>query len=259
MAQAIADAYTRELHEQLEYLATWPPDDTIAIGDVGLLDGHRFVPQGTLVELGIVVGETRAVRQGDAIYTSKEAASIDVKFGGAAAGELVGLAAADAGLVVKLNRAGAVVLAMRDRQVLRVVDQIALGRRLLRAWGEDIWQPDWCAVVEVVQTAATTAVISSGSAGRLELRAAASVQPAGIESLADASLGLTRVHEHHVGWQSISRAGATPLLRALRLKKPFWTRTPEVFLEGIEPLEEMDTFLDPDEPESLFELLGPGS
>jgi hypothetical protein len=254
--QNLASAYTEEIRDELSYLGTWLPDDQMQLGDMGVLVGQRFVRSSTLTaELGLDVGGTRELAQGDLKYHSRDAVTVSFKAQGVAPDPGLGLAQADAGVVVRFSRANAVLLEMRGRRVVSVEDQLTLGRGILRAWADGKWDPEWCVVVEAVSGDATTVLVAAEADACFELRASGQISAVDV-SLVEAGAGFQRVGSQKVGIDVVGKAEATPLLKALRLKKHFWTRDPKVVEAGLEALPPGDPFGQSDVDEAPFDLLG---
>jgi hypothetical protein len=253
MARDIAEQYTSELREELQHLAIWLPGDRVSLGDVGVMDGDRFIRQSTLAEtVGLGLGGTRNAPWGGFSYRSEGAVSVSVGALAGAKDPVAAVGKAGGRVKVTFDREHAVLLEMRGGRRVAVEDQLHLQTQLTRAWERDAWKPEWCVVTEVVESAETTVLVSTQSKASIDLETDVALDPGGLASLADAKLGLRRSVSDGIGIEMLAEPGATPLFKALRLKKGFWGRSPKVVLEGLEPVS-------PDEDaaeEQLFDLLG---
>jgi hypothetical protein len=255
MAAGMAEMYTTEVREELAHLAAWLPNERVSVGDVGEMDRHRFIGVSTLAAaVDIEVGQSRESRRGDLRYRSADVVSVSPTAGGEVA--QIPDAALGAAIEVSFKRANAILLELRGCRVIRVDDQLQLQERILDRWRDGAWNPKWSVVVEVVAPAATTVLISNGANSSLALSARATLGPSEPFSLADASLGLQTVRNDGVGVELVAKGGATPLLKALRLKKRFWQKEPKVVLEGLDPTLAEDPFGEGERKESMFDLLG---
>jgi hypothetical protein len=253
----LAAHYTTSVRKHLRTLAAWPPDRIVRIGDVGTLDGDRFQHWTTLRAIGIAPGPTRDVEQPGFEHLTI-AGDVRVQFEAGAGSDAVlqVLGSARGGAAVSFSKEGAILLDMGPRRTTFVEDLHGLKRRVVASWEQGRWEPEWCVVVEVTVTDATTVMISNAKDASLHLTAAAEIAPGPALSLANTSLGLTADNNSGVDYSMIAEEGATPLFKALRLKERFWTATPKVSLEGVATAAGEDPFVDPDTREPIFELLG---
>jgi hypothetical protein len=220
------------------------------------MDHDRFVRQSDLgKEFSLTVGETQVIPEGDFSYQSE--GGVDVKVGAGAKGADPGSTLIKAGtdVTVTFLRQNAILLDLVDCTAHRIEDQLTLGRQILDLWREGKWKPEMCTVVELVEAKSTTAIISSGSSGGVSLRTSADATVAGTISLADAHLGLQLVSSKNIGSKWIATPNATPLIRALRLKRSLWSRDPKVVVEGLDAFDERES-LGEEDHDSHFDLLG---
>jgi hypothetical protein len=252
----LAAHYTTSVRKHLRTLAAWPPDRIVRIGDVGTLDRDRFQHWTTLRAIGIPAGGVREIEQpGFEHLTIAGDVTVEFDTGAGSDAALEVVASARGSAEVSFLKEGAILLDMGPRRTTFVEDLQALKRRIVARWEQNRWEPEWCVVVEVTVTDATTVAISNVEGASLHLTAAAEIAPGPALSLANASLGLMADSNSGVDYSMIAEEGATPLFRALRLKERFWTATPKVSLEGVATAAADDSFVDPETRKPLFELL----
>lgn len=220
------------------------------------MDGNRFIYQATLKQrLDVDLGGLRTVPTKGINYRSAGAVAVSAAGSGKAADPNGAIAKAGADLAVAFSKENAVLLDLHDCSSTSVEDQLGLQDRLLEAWVEGDWRPEWCVVTEVVEAASATALICSKSGASLGLKASAEVEIAESISLAGLGLELEAVHEDGIGLAVLTESGATPLVKGLRLKKRFWSKDPKIVIEGLDRVEGEEPF-DRDLREPAFDLLG---
>jgi hypothetical protein len=252
----LAKRYTTEIKEHLSQLGTWRPNERLSLGALGVMDGDRFIRQSDMgKEFSLTLGETQATLEGDFSYQSEGGVAVEVGVGakGADPGSTVIKAGTD--ITITFLRQNAILLDLVDCTAHRIEDQLTLCRQILELWGEGRWKPEMCTVVELVEAKSTTAIISSGSGGGVSLRTTADATVTGTISLADAHLGLQLVTSKNIGSKWVATPSATPLIRALRLKKSLWGRDPKVVIEGLDAVDGKEP-LGEEEHVSYFDLLG---
>jgi hypothetical protein len=252
----LAAKYTTEIREHMTHLGTWLPNERLALGALGFMKGDRFVRQSNLKkEFGLAIGETEAFPQGNFSHYSQGGVKIELGVG--AKGSDPGSTVIKAGTEIDVSflKQNAILLDLVECTGYRIADQLTLARQILELWEERRWKPEMCTIVELVEAKSTTAIISDGSAGGVKLRATAQASVTDALSLADARLGLQTVSSENIGLQWLSTPDATPLMRALRLKKSLWKRDPKVVIEGLDAIAS-DEPLAEGEYVSYFDLLG---
>lgn len=205
--------YQHEMHENLGFFATWLPNDSIEIGDVGILEGGRFRRMTSLQELGITanVGEGRA--KSDVQYSSTQGTKIETS----TAGQAVGLAKAE--ISVEFSRQGAFLFQASRLQPRELVNRAEVSAKILEAYHRRAWDKAWF-LVEAVHAAdrATIIVAEDDSAG---LVLSAEVQQAIPSiSLVDPKLSLQVKSTRGKVMYILAQKGLHPLYSCLRVKDP---------------------------------------
>jgi hypothetical protein len=250
--QPLWKLYTRQLHEQLRYRGTWLPNASIAIGTVGVLRQGIFEALTSLEELGISYAR-REVRPPDGTfnYRSSTGVTVAMKARGATNGMFSAVTDADAGALVTIDQAGGLLLELRGVTVEQVANKHELCESLLDSLFSPIdvarWQQSWVVITEVVHADTATVIVASEGGSRLELKANASIAPAG---LVDADARFTVAGEQGVAVQLVAAENLSPLYNGLRLKKRFFRLYSEFSPAG--------ESIDPD-PERVFEELDPSN
>jgi hypothetical protein len=252
----LAEHYTREIRDQMDQLGTWRPNERLSLGSLGTMHGDRFVRQSDLKsEFDLKIGASRSINEGDLSYHSEGGVNVNVGAGGHGTDPGSGLIKAGTEIEVTFAKENAVLLDLVDCTSYRIEDQLTLGRQILKLWEEKRWKPEMCAVVELMKAKSTTALLASGSKAGVTLKTTVEAAVAGVFSLADVSLGLQVVSSNGIGLSLVAAPEATPLIRALRLKKVWWERDPKVVVEGLEEIEKEEP-LAPEDHISYFDLLG---
>lgn len=252
----LPERYTREIRDQMDQLGTWRPNERLSLGSLGIMDGDRFVRRSDLKsEFGLTLGRSRAIDEGNLSYHSEGGVNVDVGVGAHGTDPGSTLIKAGTEIEVTFVKENAILLDLVDCTNHRIEDQLTLGRQILELWKEKRWKPEMCTVVELVEAKSTTALLSGGSKAGVSLKVTADAAVAGTVSLADARLGLRVMSSKGIGLSLVAAPAATPLIRALRIKKDWWERDPEIVVEGLEAIEKEEP-LAVDDHVSYFELLG---
>ncbi|MGO9779233.1 MAG: hypothetical protein ACLPQY_05585 [Streptosporangiaceae bacterium] len=205
------DAYIAEIKKRSKYRATWLPTTTVTPGDIGRLDGQRFVVETSLAALGI----SFTVVAGDA-EADYEFSSSTVRVQAQAAARLTVAAAPAMTLRAEFRDAGGFLFAAYDCASHRIQRIDVLKEDVLRLYGDGRWDRDWLIATEVV-TAESLITLISASAGafaEIDSRAALTAGPVAITSLRDAlRLGTYSGLDYRV----VARRRVTPMFIAHRL------------------------------------------
>jgi hypothetical protein len=252
----LAERYTREIRDQMDQLGTWRPNERLSLGSLGIMDGDRFVRQSDLKsEFGLTPGASRAIQEGNLSYHSEGGVNVDVGVGAHATNPGSTLIKAGTEIEVAFVKENAILLDLVNCTSRRIEDQLTLRRQILELWKERRWKPEMCAVVELVEATSMTALLSGGSKAGVSLKTTAEAAVTGTISLADAHLGLQVVSSKGIGLSLVAAPEATPLIRALRLKKHWWERDAKMAVEGLEAIEKEEPLAVKDHV-SYFDLLG---
>ena len=127
------------------------------------------------------------------------------------------LAQVHAGVRVEFSRQHAVYFEADGATHRRISDQILLKHNIAGLYQSSLWEKNWYVVVEVIETAACTVLISGSRTAMIELEAAATVGSDSF-SLAAVDAGLSIRAQREMATQIIATPGATPLLRIARFR-----------------------------------------
>jgi hypothetical protein len=230
----IHEQYTQEVLEQLNYVATWLPTVRLAPGDVCDMRGHELRVVSRLDEFDVAFAlEDRPV-QSDFEYASAGAVSVQFKVGGEPPPIGSALKVEEAGISMAFARSEAVVLRMADCSGKRIQSLHQVGAQVLELHEKGRWPEGYVVVTEIVESGASTIIISNGSDAGMDLVAKGSVGqgPLTLVSL-DANLQVKR--ESKIGAKFISMPGLTPLVRVSGIQRRFLR--PDRFRSGQEPQE----------------------
>ncbi len=196
--------YTEVLHRNLRrFHATWLPGERVQVGDVGYLDGHRFVPRGNLANFGVPLpvpksaGREPSIRfvSASGLTTSTnvaaEGAKLEIRFTDEAA--------------VFFNASGC---------SHHTVDALALQQQLLELVRAGLWAADYVVVTHVVSVATLTVAFAGSKDGAVTLRSAAA--PLDLE---DVNLALEIDRQSNCALVLPAIKNCTPLLAVSQLRR----------------------------------------
>ncbi|THA36632.1 hypothetical protein E6R18_01160 [Streptomyces sp. A1277] len=240
---SIPELYTREMHTKCEYLACWLPSTRMAVGDVGLLSGHRFRKLTTLAELGIPFTRNEDSPFTDLDYSSAECVAVEpgVRLGSTADDALCNLS-------VTFTRDGAT-LFQASGCVQESMGNIPALESALRTRHENRdWRLEYVVVTEVVRTGPTAILVAERRGAQLDLQVSTSAltSPLPIAS-ATAKCAITR--RQGIAADVLAPDGATPLFNAVQLRKRPLRAYDLVFRSDDDELSEAGDWDAPDEPD----------
>jgi len=211
--------YAKEIHDEYGYLAAWLPTANIQVGDVGTIKDGIFEKKGNLKDVGIKFSSTTDPQTGEYEYASTNAVSIEFKAGGNApvAG---GAGAAEASIGVSFTRADAVLFQASDCRTQTISELPRITEEILAKYRRTKWPEDWVVVTDVVSSAATTVLISSGSNAHVDLAVKGNLG-AGKASLANADGKLEITKSSAIGTKIVGAKGSTPLFKASGIETYF--------------------------------------
>lgn len=201
------EGYTREIHDELGYLAAWPPGAQIALGDVGVVGGRRFRRLTSLSELGIGFTTSAKAAIGDIEYATKGLVEVSSR----TEGELLTTSATLVSITFAAS--GATFFQAGDCGTELIVNLPTLGRALARA---PEWQRRYVVITEVVHSGPIAVLVSSEHGAKAELQADSTI---GSSLLASVKAGLGFVAQKGFAAHLTKENGATPLFQAMRLRR----------------------------------------
>jgi hypothetical protein len=215
-------AYVAELYRSLAYLATWLPTSELQLGDIVGASDAGLTRIGHVREHNLSfrphTGPTHAAYE----YTSSGAVSITLKL----AGQLMAgttLGDTEAGIVVKFNRADAIVFEASCCSCTTIADVGDFGRAVEKRYVARDWDPGWLVVTELVKAKGATIIISGSQSAQIDLKASGVIQQGGIR-LSDIDAKFEAKHTVDIGFKIIAASGLTPLYRASGIKRSWLGR-----------------------------------
>lgn len=212
------EQYTTEVHEQLNYVATWLPTVKVALGDVCTMYDHQLQVVSSLADFKIPFATENAPVDTDIEYSSEGAVSIRLKASGDPPPLGSALTVQEAGITLAFNRANAVVMRMSACKASRIKGLHEVGQQILSLKNE--WPKGYVVISQVVKAGTTTIIISKGSDAVIDLVAKAGIG-AGALTLASLDAGLQIKNESKIGAKFIAQPGLTPLAYASGVKRRF--------------------------------------
>jgi hypothetical protein len=206
--------YLQTIYNRFSLLGTWMPNSTVALGDVGVLEGGLFKHLTSLKSLGIPFKVRPGASAVDFALTSESGVEMQTKSGAELSPSAAPLAA-DIGLSIQFSREGGFVFQAVDCFVDEVDDKVRMGRAIVELYRVGKWEKQWGVVDTLVRTGAATIVVSNSSKATLELSANVPIQAS---CLARANSGLTVKSQSGDIVRFITQQGLTPLFRLSRVK-----------------------------------------
>ncbi len=207
----LAHLYTKSTHDHLKPLfANWEPGRPIKMGDYGIMSDYSFCHLGNIADLGITF-KVRADHSPDQKSFSSEG-STNIQLN--AKGE----AYAKATLEIGFAKKGAVFFNAAECRHSMIEDKPALGRRVMELHQSKTWEQAWAVVTDVVESKATTIVVSGADTSSILLEASADI--ASID-LSNASVSLSLRSERNLGFKTVAEKGLVPLIGLCKIQRPF--------------------------------------
>ena len=230
--------YLNEINKRFQYRATWEPNKTLAVGDVGILEKGIFSLRSTLAQENIPQTVRTDESEGSMKYTSEGAVDITAKLAGQASAPQSGLAQGDAGITVQFKKQDAVVFQINGSRTHQLQNTGEIEREVLKRFRENNWPKDWVIITELVEAKEATILISNSKDSVIELKANADVRATNDLDVADAQLNLSVIAKKGISTEIVAKEGITPLYRASGIKKPVFgdpsLGTKELFGEVLE-------------------------
>lgn len=199
------------MYDKFGYLACWLPNTSVALGDVGTLDGRRFAGLTTLDQLGISFSTGQPSVVGDLEYTTAGAVDVALR-GGVGAGEQ------PAALSITFTGGGATYFHAENCVVTGITDLPSLERQLINLAE---WRPDYVVVTELLRTGPAVIMVSNDKGAAVEAQLSADALSTPVMS---ASGHLAVIAKSGLAARVTVSDGATPLFRAMRLRHPIMGR-----------------------------------
>jgi hypothetical protein len=212
--------YLEQLHQRLGYFATWLPNDLIAIGDIGVLEGGRFRKVASLDELGIKCGVSEAGQPATFNYSSTNYTHVEAG-GGAEVAEL-----ARAEIKFTFTRRGAYALQATNARNLQMANRVVVAEAILDRLLSQKWELQWLVIEALYEADAATVIVSQEDKGELVLSAEMEL-PVGTLPLADPKLGLRVESTSGTVLALLAEQGLKPAYACMRVQRS-WTGSTSV-------------------------------
>ena len=209
---SISSHYTREILDELNFVATWLPSTTLVPGDVCQMNDGMLRRIGALDDFNVSFETEPGSTESTIEYKSAGAVSVTAKAAGSAALKGSGLGEPEAGLHISFAKENAILLMLTDCASSRIANVHSVGQQVLTQHAAGLWPDDYVVVTEAVACGASTILVSSSTEASIDLSFSAAVETAGF-SLATANAGLQSKTERNIGFRAVSAPGLTPLLR----------------------------------------------
>lgn len=216
----ISEQYTQELFENLNYHATWFPNNILKLGDIGYFNDNYFEQVFTLDNVGIPYEVSKDKAPADYEYTSKSGVSITTKVARTAPALGSNLTKAEAGICIDFNAANAIVFQAGDCEIITIKNKNKLAEDILTLKRNGKWVADYVVITTIVKSKSVTVIVSNESGGKVELTAHASIK-AGTAEVATLKTSNKLKYASKVGVQVIAATNLTPLYKASGIKRGF--------------------------------------
>jgi hypothetical protein len=216
---AIHDQYTREIADELGYLATWFPSVHLAPGDVCTLHGREVRRVGDLTEYDVVFEVEERPVETDIEYRSTSGVDVTVKLKGQPPPTGSALALDETGVAVTFARSSGVLMRLEGCTGRRIRSPRDVGDQVLALHRGATWDRSLCVVVETVQSGSSTIVISNAAGATLDLVTGAHVGVQGL-TVASAEADFQVKRESDIGARFVAAPGLTPLARVSAVRRP---------------------------------------
>ncbi|MFO0614716.1 MAG: hypothetical protein U0414_19170 [Polyangiaceae bacterium] len=224
------EQYTDDINDRFGgYFAAWTPGAPVALGDYGFLEDNAFRRVGNLASLGIAFKRMEDP-SAETIGPFKSSASTQVSFKAAGTAVPPGsvFTQAEAGLSIEFSEEHSTVFVAEDCRQPQIEDLVALEDVLRDRYDKDKWDRHWRIVATVVESSATSVLISSSSQARVDLKVDAGLGAPGLATLGNASAGLSVASSRNMELVFLAKP-ATPLFKLVHLRIPLIGRNHVVF------------------------------
>lgn len=209
-----ASNYQKEMHNNLEFFATWLPATRIQLGDFGTFEAGSFRTVGTLEELGIKYGSSE---KGTPYSLSYSAGTERTVGGTAEASSTVPIVSSQ--VSIRFTKAGGYVFEATGVRNVELTDRMALATKILESYAKNEWKKGWFLVDGLCEAASATIIVSEDASSEIVFNATANV-PLGSLPLANPKLGLTISSQSGRIVHVVAEKNLTPLYTCLRVYDP---------------------------------------
>jgi hypothetical protein len=212
---AVSGEYRNSIYKRFSYQATWFPNTTVRLGDIGIQDHGSFKQVTALENIGVPFRIRRGSDKLDFAYTSESGVAIKPRLS-AVAGAGTMLPQADAGISMTFSKEGAFLFQATGCTVTEIEDKAVLKRFVMKLFREGEWEKDWAVVDTIVRADSATIVISNSGSGSLDLTAK---MPVALSGLAKIDAGFSVAAQSGDVIHFIAAQGLTPMFKLSRIKQ----------------------------------------
>lgn len=201
--------YLSGMHRKFSHLATWLPDEKLALGDVGILREGRFHLRTTLSALRITARSRSSTGSMSWDHTSGADLRVELKAGNEASSTTAGQA------VISFGASGAFLFQARGVQTEVIENMTAVGAEILSAYRAHRFERDWVVIDRIVRAKSAVILLSESKKAHVELTASAALTS--MASIGDTALGVEISRTEGEVTRFLMREDHTPLFGASRL------------------------------------------
>jgi hypothetical protein len=216
-----ADAYTKEVHNQLKRYAAWLPTDHVAVGDVGQLQGNIFVPATNLKHFGISVNVVKDPNT-RSTYKFMSSGAKEVAVNASARGVPASSGIGSSKLTIAFSSAHSVYFSLAKCVGQAIDDLVDLGNKILKLVVDRQWQLDYVVVTRVVTAGSATILQAERRGASIELEGDASGLP--VADLLKVGASVKVKSQNSVGLSIVAESELTPLFSLGKVKYSFLGR-----------------------------------
>jgi hypothetical protein len=209
------------MHNKTGYRATWDPNRSFKIGQVGKLnkDGS-FTVYSSLEKEGIPIEVDTSTADIEMDYTSHDSVGISFKASGKAPAVGSAFTTADAGIRFEFKSERSIVFQTSKQKTHQLVNVGEIEQHVVKKYKDGNWDKDLLIISQLVEAGTATIIIANSSNAELELNAKAGIGTGQLK-LTDASLGLSTVSEKGSTIKYIAESGLTPLYTLMGIRHPW--------------------------------------
>lgn len=222
--------YLEEMYKKYHSYATWPINQILNLGDVGVRKKNLFTRLTTLKDLDIEFSPIKTAEKGssvDLLYISDAGVETCGKFGGNAnPPSWIPSVALNADMSICLKKAKSIYFNAVGITICSIVDKNALGWKLIERFEQNSdfkndkqWDLDWMVITDLQYAKKGTFVLSEGRECYIALKADSEAIDGDIARL---NCGFSIENTRNVGIHIVANERITPLFNGIKLRKiPF--------------------------------------
>lgn len=214
--------YLQHMFKETGFRAAWDPGSPLRIGMIGKLDDKgAFTAWSTLAKQGIEPEILPDKSKGAVDYSSHNGISIEAKGEGAAPSIGGLLTQTDAGFDIAFTSGQGVIFKATGYRTDKIVNIEDIETAILEKYHNGAWPKDYLIITGLATAATATIIISTGSTGKLALKAKTGITAQGL-TLTNADIGLTAAKEEGSIYRYIAEKGLTPLYTVMGVRDPWF-------------------------------------